>query len=113
MMSQPPRRRGTGSPHPLRTCIGCRRALPQAALLRVARTPDGFVEPDPRRRGRGRGAYLCFREECLTETVRRGRWAHAFRASVTARPEAIERLRALLGERARTGASGQSVEGGW
>ena len=83
---------------PVRTCLGCRRARPQAELLRVVRRADGLVEPDPERRGRGRGAYLCRREACLSECVRRGRWPQAFRVHAVATPEAIARLRGLLSQ---------------
>lgn len=103
MTRQPEGRRGQRVPsarHPLRTCVGCRRVLPQGTLLRIARTPDGLLEPDPGRRGGGRGTYLCFREVCLTEAIRRGRWVQAFRVPTVAGPETIARLRALLDERA-------------
>jgi uncharacterized protein len=83
---------------PIRTCLGCRRARPQGELLRIVRTRDGRVEPDPARRGRGRGAYLCRREECLTECVRRGRWPQAFRVPAVATPEVVARLRGLLSQ---------------
>ena len=81
---------------PVRTCLGCRRARPQAELLRIVRAADGLVEPDPERRGRGRGAYLCRREACLSECVRRGRWPQAFRAPTVATREVVARLRGLL-----------------
>jgi predicted RNA-binding protein YlxR (DUF448 family) len=83
---------------PLRTCLGCRRVRPQAELLRLARTADGHVEPDPGRRAGGRGAYVCRREACVVACVRRGRWQQAFRAPAVATPEAIARLRGLLDE---------------
>jgi predicted RNA-binding protein YlxR (DUF448 family) len=83
---------------PIRTCLGCRRARPQAELLRVIRTPDGRIEPDPERRGRGRGAYLCRREACLSECARRGRWPQAFRVPTVATPEVVARLRELLSQ---------------
>jgi predicted RNA-binding protein YlxR (DUF448 family) len=83
---------------PVRTCLGCRRARPQSELLRFVRAPDGGVEPDPERRGRGRGAYLCRREACLSECVRRGRWPQAFRAPAVATPEVVARLRELMSQ---------------
>lgn len=83
---------------PVRTCLGCRRARPQAELLRVVRTPDGRVQPDPGRRGRGRGAYLCRQESCLSECVRRGRWPQAFRAPAVATSDVVAALRGLLSQ---------------
>lgn len=116
---------------PVRTCLGCRKSHPQAALLRIVRTPDGSVEPDPGRRRGGRGAYLCPSESCLSEAVRRARWAHAFRAPTALSPEALAPVRAWIAQR-ETGASspplrdgglhetlprgdrpGTYVEGGW
>jgi predicted RNA-binding protein YlxR (DUF448 family) len=83
---------------PMRTCLGCRRSRPQAELLRIVRTSDGVLEADLRRRAGGRGAYLCRREACLSECVRRGRWPQAFRAPAAVTPEALARLRELVSE---------------
>jgi uncharacterized protein len=83
---------------PVRTCLGCRRPRPQAELVRIVRTADGGVEADLRRRAGGRGAYLCRREACLAECVRRGRWPQAFRVPAVATPEAVARLRGFLRE---------------
>jgi predicted RNA-binding protein YlxR (DUF448 family) len=83
---------------PMRTCLGCRQARPQAELLPIVRTPEGGVKPDPRRRARGRGAYLCRREACLSECVRRGRWPQAFRVPAAATPEVVAQLRGLLSQ---------------
>ena len=92
---------------PLRTCVGCRAVRQQATLLRLARTPDGRVEPDPERRGGGRGVYLCRREACLAESMRRGRWPHAFRAPASVTAETLVRLSCLVAE------GREPVEGGW
>jgi predicted RNA-binding protein YlxR (DUF448 family) len=82
----------------MRTCLGCRRSRPQAELLRIVRTPDGGIEADLRRRAEGRGAYLCRREACLSECMRRGRWSQAFRAPATPTPAGVAGLRALVSE---------------
>jgi predicted RNA-binding protein YlxR (DUF448 family) len=74
------------------------------------RTADGLVEPDPGRRQAGRGAYLCRDERCLAEALRRGRWAHAFRAPAALRAETAERMRGLMA--ATEQPIGMSVEGG-
>jgi predicted RNA-binding protein YlxR (DUF448 family) len=83
---------------PVRTCLGCRRTRPQTELLRIVRTPDGRIEPDLARRGHGRGAYLCRREACLLQCVRRSSWTRAFRAPTVATAEAVTRLRDLVGQ---------------
>ncbi|TAM90857.1 DUF448 domain-containing protein, partial [bacterium] len=43
---------------PERTCVGCRRRLPQAALARFVREGTAWAV-DVRRRAPGRGVYLC------------------------------------------------------
>jgi hypothetical protein len=96
---------------PVRTCLACRQPSPQPRLLRFVRTAEGFVEPDPRRRRGGRGAYLCRSERCFGEALRRGRWGHAFRAPAALRPDTVERVRALIAAKAE-GQVGVSVEGG-
>ncbi|HHT72501.1 MAG TPA: YlxR family protein [Firmicutes bacterium] len=50
---------------PVRTCIGCRTAQPKRAMLRIVRTPDGEVLPDPTGKKSGRGAYICYSKQCL------------------------------------------------
>ncbi len=76
------------------------------------RDPEGFVEPDPRRRSAGRGAYLCRSESCLDEALRRGRWGHAFRAPAALRPETVERLRASIEAGLEPELSSRSCDGG-
>lgn len=51
---------------PIRTCVACRAAVPQAELVRVA-VVDGRAVADPRRRQPGRGAYLHARPACLAQ----------------------------------------------
>ncbi len=67
-----------------RTCLGCRTAQPQDELLRLVRSPDGEVIPDPQRRLPGRGVYLCYRSDCLVQAVRRGQFERGFRQPVKA-----------------------------
>ena len=104
-------RRARRADGPQRTCVACRRVEPQPNLIRLTRTAVGTLEVDPARRAAGRGAYLCRRLACLNESVRRGRWAHLFRAPTTATPEVIERLRQLVDGDARSRAAAVPVEG--
>lgn len=55
-------------PHvPIRTCVGCRRRVAKSELRRVA-NEGGTVVVDAR--ARGRGAYICPDERCLTQALR-------------------------------------------
>lgn len=49
---------------PDRSCIACGHKAPKRELVRIVRTPDGPVTPDPTGRANGRGAYLCNRVGC-------------------------------------------------
>jgi predicted RNA-binding protein YlxR (DUF448 family) len=72
---------------PIRTCVGCRARRPQRELLRVVRTPGGWLRVD--RDAAGRGAWICG-PGCLAEARRRRAFDRAWRQPVS--PTAIERL---------------------
>ena len=85
----------TGQPE--RTCIGCRTRRPQAALIRVARRPDGSVLTS--RTAAGRGAWLCNpADECLQIARKRRGFDKAFRqpVSVAALDELVRTLREVV-----------------
>ena len=60
---------------PVRTCIGCRTAQPKRDMLRIVRTPEGEVMPDPTGKKSGRGAYICYSQECLQAALSGKDWA--------------------------------------
>ncbi len=106
---------------PQRTCIGCRRKVPQRALVRLL-VVDGElrVSLGP---GAGRGAYVCPLPECLAGAATRGRLGKALRATVVVPPAgrleamireaAARKVAALLGQgrRMRRVASGREAAG--
>ena len=63
---------------PQRTCIGCRKVRPKAALVRLVRGADGRVQVDGGR-AEGRGAYVCPDPGCLGKALYAGRLGHAFK----------------------------------
>lgn len=65
---------------PVRTCVGCRQARPQAALLRFGRRADGQVVPANARDHHGRSAYVCPRRACLDQALKRRAFTRAFGA---------------------------------
>lgn len=90
---------------PQRTCVGCGRTTAKRELVRVVRTLAGRVEVDPTAKKAGRGAYLCRREECWRQALKRSRLDHALRAAA---PE--EDRRALLEYVAAQQASWRAME---
>lgn len=47
--------------------------------MRLHRSAEGYLDGDPGRRQGGRGAYLCFKVECLWEATRKNRLGRALR----------------------------------
>ena len=64
---------------PLRSCAACGQRLPKRELIRIVRTIEGRVEVDPTGKKAGRGTYLCPREECWEQGLRKGRLDHVLR----------------------------------
>jgi len=59
---------------PIRTCVGCRKALAQAALTRFVRQPGGWRPDLPGgKRQPGRGAYLCS-ASCAAQAAKNRRY---------------------------------------
>ncbi len=85
---------------PSRTCLGCRRTRPQAALVRLVRLTNGTVVVDGAPRAAGRGAYVCPEDECLERGLSRGRLGHAFRRPSEADPGLAMAVRVATGREA-------------
>lgn len=85
---------------PIRTCMGCGTAAPQAELRRIVRDDTGTVRPDTARRAPGRGGYLHLRADCLGQFARRKGVLRSLRASVDrpARVALVAQLRLEAGE---------------
>ncbi|HHW93602.1 MAG TPA: YlxR family protein [Clostridiaceae bacterium] len=71
---------------PLRTCIACRVKREQRDLMRVTASKDGVVMLDSEQKMPGRGAYLCYRNECVARARKRDSLQRALRCSI---PEEI------------------------
>lgn len=67
---------------PLRTCVGCRRVVPQNELQRFVLV-EGVLTPDPGRTAAGRGAWLHPDPGCWDLACRRGGFSRAFRTRVS------------------------------
>ncbi len=62
--------------------MGCREESPKREMLRIVRTPDGEVKADPAGRCPGRGAYLCYSEDCLAAARSRDSLSKALKTRV-------------------------------
>ncbi|MCE2413556.1 YlxR family protein [Candidatus Poribacteria bacterium] len=54
----------------IRTCIGCRRKLPQKALVRFMCQADGKLQIDSQKKLGGRGAYVCLSQDCIQKAFK-------------------------------------------
>lgn len=55
---------------PMRKCVGCGEMKSKKEMLRVLRTTEDQVVLDATGRKNGRGAYLCFDQECLKKAIK-------------------------------------------
>lgn len=50
---------------PMRKCVACQEMRPKKELLRIVRTPEKDIIIDTRGKQSGRGAYLCYNNDCV------------------------------------------------
>jgi uncharacterized protein len=97
----------SGSPGPVRTCIGCRARERTTELFRVVAV-NGVVVPDPRQRLSGRGAWLHPDPGCLAIAERRRAFGRALRR---AEPLDTSTIRRFLDDRESNGRSTEQGAG--
>jgi uncharacterized protein len=66
---------------PIRTCIGCRKRVPAAELVRLVLV-DGQVVPWLARRPGGRGASIHAQIACVEAACKTGAFGRAFRTRI-------------------------------
>jgi len=67
---------------PIRMCIACREMKPKREMLRVVKSPEGEISLDFKGKAPGRGAYICGREECVKNCIKRKIFNKVFEADV-------------------------------
>lgn len=70
---------------PMRQCIGCGEMKSKKQLLRILKTAEDEITFDVTGRKNGRGAYLCFSEECLHRAMKTKGLERSFQMKI--RPE--------------------------
>lgn len=80
-----------------RTCTVCKETDSKGSLMRIVRTPEGFIHFDPTGKMNGRGAYVCS-VSCLEKAISSKRLESALRIKVTDedRERIAEEVRASL-----------------
>lgn len=68
-----------GTHQPIRLCIGCGEKLPQNELVRIKLSSGKLVIDNGKRKLSGRSVYLCPKESCFQNALRKG--TVTFRAS--------------------------------
>lgn len=66
---------------PLRKCIACMESKPKKELLRIVKNKEGLIEVDISGKLSGRGAYICYNEECLKKLKKQKRLEREFELS--------------------------------
>ncbi|WP_300391178.1 RNA-binding protein [Henriciella sp.] len=64
---------------PHRQCIVTRESLPQEAMIRFVRSPDGIAVPDASGKLPGRGAWVTANRETVEKAVEKGAFSRAFK----------------------------------
>ena len=55
---------------PMRKCVGCQEMKDKQDMIRVLRTESGEIILDTTGKKNGRGAYLCFTQECMDKAIK-------------------------------------------
>ena len=79
---------------PQRQCVGCREMKNKKDLIRVVRSPEGYVSLDFSGKLPGRGAYVCKNAECLAKAKKSRALDRAFSAEIP--PEVYSRMSAEM-----------------
>ena len=75
---------------PIRTCAGCREALPQDELVRLAIVPQApWLVPDAKGRLGGRGVWVMPTRGCIELAAKKGGFARALKRKVDVDPAGL------------------------
>ena len=66
----------------MRQCAGCREMKSKKEMIRVLKTSDEEIVLDATGKKNGRGAYLCFSEECLEKAIKNHGLERSLKAAI-------------------------------
>ena len=67
---------------PMRKCVACQEMMPKKQLLRIVRVPEMDIVVDLSGKKSGRGAYLCYKSDCLKTSRKRKSLEKALEVSI-------------------------------
>ncbi len=67
---------------PMRKCLGCQESKPKKELCRIVKTQSGEIIIDDTGKLEGRGAYICYNEECLDKAIKQKRIQREFEIQI-------------------------------
>lgn len=76
---------------PQRQCIGCQEMKNKKDMIRILKTAENEIVLDATGKKNGRGAYLCFSNECLERAIKNKGLERSFKMGVS--KEVYETLR--------------------
>lgn len=92
-----------GTRAPIRTCAGCREALPQEELVRLAVVPEApWLVPDAKGKLGGRGVWVMPTLGCIELAAKKGGFSRAIKKKIDVDPQGlVTMLQQQLEERFR------------
>ena len=78
----------------MRRCLGCLESKPKKELCRIVKSSDGKIFLDNTGKLEGRGAYICYRKECLEKAIKNKRLQKEFEMQID--DEIFEELRGKI-----------------
>lgn len=67
---------------PLRQCIGCGEMKNKKEMMRVIKDANQEISLDVTGKKNGRGAYVCFSEECLKKAIKNKGLERSFKMNI-------------------------------
>lgn len=67
---------------PLRQCIGCGEMKNKKEMMRVIKNAENEISLDVTGKKNGRGAYVCFSEDCLQKAIKNKGLERSFKMSI-------------------------------
>jgi len=64
-----------------RRCVSCRVNKQQNEMLRVAKLNNSFIVDEKHKLG-GRGAYVCYNQECIANAIKKRAFNRAFKTNL-------------------------------